>query len=277
VCAMSSVQLKKPQLSAARIQAIIAAGVAEPSLLASWRRDPSALTRLGLEPEALEFGSLWRFVGLATKVRYNDLRRAMPLTFRLMDQLGISIGIFADYAVIAVDLRRLGKTSCFEKLSSFLDFVADWIRRDDRDHVLLWDMIRHERELISPIELRPQTPLADALGGQRVLSHCYGLSQQDMSCAPGDLAALIRSGTRDFSILRRGEFHFAYWHSADEADLRILELDELSNVILGLADGERSASEIARICASATGGEADAVEGCIDQLIRLGLLVESGL
>lgn len=261
-------------LTAPRIQAIIAAGVADPSLLASWQSDPRLLQALGLAPDALDLSALRRFVGLTTKVRHNDLRRSLPLTFRLMDQLELSIEIFADYAARAVALKQQGKTSRRDKLESLLSFLAGWVQRNHAGD-LVWDMIRHERWL-GRLAGPAQQVLQDGNRRPGGLTRCPGLVQEDMTCRPPDLALLIRAGGRDFTSLPRGEFHFVYWRGGETGELHIAELDDLSDVILRLADGTRCAGDIAGDCASAAGGEVETIASCIRELIQLGLAVEHG-
>jgi hypothetical protein len=85
--------LKDSAPSARQVHAMLAAAVDDPIVLERLRR--RARSR---GDTAVDFERVRLFAGLAAKVRQNDIRLRLPLTFALLDRLKVSIEIFADYA-----------------------------------------------------------------------------------------------------------------------------------------------------------------------------------
>src|SRR5438128_1106029 len=100
--------LKKADGGARHVHSLLASAMVDPVLLERWRRNPSALNKMGIGSSALDISKVWRFSGLATKVRHNDVRLIAPLTFKLLDLAGVSIELFATYARQADALRKHG-------------------------------------------------------------------------------------------------------------------------------------------------------------------------
>src|SRR6266851_4467894 len=90
---------------APNVHAALAAAMSDPNLLESWRRNPVALRDIRINEQELDLEQVRNFIGLVTKVRHNDLRIVLPATFRLIDRAGLSIPLFADYAVKSTALR----------------------------------------------------------------------------------------------------------------------------------------------------------------------------
>jgi hypothetical protein len=101
----------------------MAAGLADPALLAAWRRDPTLLRRHGVEPNELDLDALWGFAGLAMKVRHNPLRTGLPFTFRLLEVAGLELQVFASYATFRAARGTLGK-SLQAKIEGLIEFLG---------------------------------------------------------------------------------------------------------------------------------------------------------
>ena len=134
-------------MTAARLHAVVSAGIANPALIARWRSDPELLRGHGIEPSTLDLDALWKFAALTVKVRHNALRDELPATFRLMNVAGLEIELFTAYAIdIATRHARFAPTAEGRTLD-LLVFLEGWIDRDNWNHILLWDLIRHERAM----------------------------------------------------------------------------------------------------------------------------------
>ena len=111
-------------MNARNVQAVLAAGVHSPNLLAKWQQDPAFLRSKGIEPHTIDLAALRKFAGLSVKVKHNGLRFDFPLTFRLMGLAELDIPVFADYATHCAETgHRLAKTSAqrARDLISFLE------------------------------------------------------------------------------------------------------------------------------------------------------------
>src|SRR5262249_41294423 len=111
-------------VNARRVHAVIAAGVQNPALIDAWRRDPSLLRELGLDPAEVDLDGLWKFAGLALKVRHNGIREDLPLTFRLLHVAELAVEAFASYAAERGE-GRLGDTE--GRARDFVDFLEGWL------------------------------------------------------------------------------------------------------------------------------------------------------
>ena len=125
-------------MTARQVHAVLAAGVDDPALLAGWEQDPERLRAHGIE--TIDLDAIRKFAGLTAKVRHNLLRDDLPLTFRLLNVAGLEIEVFAAYAAV----RRKFAATTAERIRDLVAFLDGWVDRERREHVLLWDLIRHE-------------------------------------------------------------------------------------------------------------------------------------
>jgi hypothetical protein len=243
----------KVELSAPLVHSALAAAMADPSLLESWRHTPEASGRVGFASGVIDIDKLWQFSGLVTKVRHNDVRLKFPLTFRLLDHAHISIELFAAYARVAAEMRDAGIKSKDQKASAFYDFIDDWLDRRTRCHALVWDLIRHEHTLkaLESSSAIPIDPTFPAQTTRRRLSTKFipvrksNLIIHDMGCNPLELAAAVRTNIAAVRSLPYRKRLFAYCQVNDAGAIRVLEIDAMSSVILDLANGRRSLSQLA--------------------------------
>jgi hypothetical protein len=274
-------------MSARYVHAVLAAALDNPEVLERWRRDGSLAKEVGGEAAALDLERLRLFSGLATKVRQNDVRLALPLTFRLLDHLELSIELFAAYAAPAASLRKSGKRSRSDKILSLLQFLDGWLDHDDLEHALVVDIMRHERALLDLRDGRPAVRAsASAQGGAsprfRASSRskprrCARFIHHEMSCNPLTLAAMLRAGTFDPEGLGRGRFFFAYRWDDHAACINVDEIDALGSVLIDLADGSLSLARMAA-CLRQAGLEVQArdVQAVVQDLVDYGLLTFDG-
>ena len=88
----------RTETAARHVHATLAAAVADPIVLEHLRRTDNVGSAFDLE-------SIRLFAGLALKVRHNDIRLLLPLTFKLLDRLKISVPLFAAYGKTAAASR----------------------------------------------------------------------------------------------------------------------------------------------------------------------------
>lgn len=128
-------------MTARQVHSVIAAGLDDPTLVARWEGDPERLRREGIDPASIDLDALRKFAGLTIKVRHNGLRDELPRTFRLLNVAGIEIEVFSAYAEV-----RQGELAATTEARTrdLLAFLDGWLDRSRREHVMLWDLIRHE-------------------------------------------------------------------------------------------------------------------------------------
>ena len=266
----------KTNTSARHVHAVLAAAMDNPSLLEQWRLGNS--TNLGGSDNlALDLEKVWLFAGLATKVRQNDVRLNLPLTFKLLDRLGISIEVFAGYARKAAALRKANQRARAEKIVSLSEFLEDWLDRANLNHALVRDIIKHERALVDLNESVSSVDLSTGVPNIKNLSRlvplrCEPLIHHEMSCNPLQLEEMIRSDNYDSAALSRGHFFFAYRWNSRAGCISVAEIDELDFILIELTDGFRSLTQIAALLR-----QAGVALKTADLRATIGELVENGL
>lgn len=274
----------KVGLSAPLVHSVLAAAMTDPSLLESWRHAPETLGRVGLRPDAIDLNRIWRFSGLVTKVRHNDVRLTFPLTFRLLDHADLSIALFAEYARVAAELRKTGVKSRDEKAHALYNFLEEWLDHRIRFHAFVWDLIRHEKTM-NGLESTSAIPVDTAILGQtegQKLSTKFtpvrasNLIVHDMGCNPVDLAEIVRTNIAVVRSLPYKKRLFAYCRTRDAAAIQVVEIDAITSVIIDLANGKRSITELATLVRQ-FGVAVDPRQLCkpVAQLVAKGMLYAS--
>jgi hypothetical protein len=267
-------------MNARNVHAVIAAGVHRPTLLARWQVDSALLLSKGIAPETINLSAVRKFAGLTVKVRHNGLRPDLPLTFRLMSMAELGIEVFSAYAMHCDETgHRYGKTSA-ERTRDLISFLERWLDLDQRNHSLLWDMIRHEQALAL---LRNTTAETPAVSSDRSLSQARALRGSTVPQVRGQVilhrlqcdpqvvkSALFKRPVRLDQIPE--ELHFyGYWRGGDAEDVNIVDLDEFGYYALELIDGVTPVAELNRRMG---GGDrlTPAFQSALQQLVDIGIL-----
>jgi hypothetical protein len=259
-------------MNARRVHAVIAAGLENPELLALWQREPDLLRGSGVDPDTLDLNALWKFAGLTAKVRHNGLRADLPLTFRLLNVAGLEIEVFASYASFRAAEGGGYADTTDARTQDLLTFLEHWLDFDRREHVLLWDLIRHELAL-TRLSREAANPLAQG-ADKRVLVTpratsvprvCGDVILHVMRSDPRVVGAALREKSPRLDEAPPGTFHFCYWRKRGAAEINIIHLDELGFYLLSLADGKHSAADLSRL----TGGSGRPARGFLRALGEL--------
>lgn len=269
--------------SARQVHAIIAAGLADPKKLYSWIKNPELLKPCGIDPYDLDLKSLWRFSGLTTKVRYNDLRRILPMTFTFLSNTGLEFEIFADYAIPAAELRTAGKNTVSDKLQGLFEFIEGWVDLRIHNHSLLWHILQHEVTIAQIRNIAKQEVIL-------VNSKCenYEFKINDIPIIRGMLRLFelrfdprmifdtLRRKPNELSSLQLHPVRLGYWWDGESSEINLLELDESTFHILGLIDGRRAVRDIVQILADQENHHAeDTILEFMSQLANICLLAQS--
>jgi hypothetical protein len=263
---------------AREVHALLAAAMADPDLLNLWRREPTRLAESGAGAAELDVENIWRFSGLVTKVRHNDLRPSLPATFRIMDSAGLSIELFASYAPTAAKLRKDGRNSKTAKVAALIEFLDGWLDRTNPLQAVIWDVIRHEsaifhlRGLAATQLTRARDTEQREVSAEAVPVRSAGAVQLEMSCNPVDAVRIVRAGG-DLASVPREHCLFAYCLAEDGVQTRVMAIDEITSFLMNAADGNRTVSRIAELFqTSGVHLAAEDLTGPIGDLVASGLL-----
>lgn len=246
-------------MDARRVHSVMAAGLSDPDRLSRWRRRPDVLQemRVGLETAQAEsfVNGLWKFAGMGEKIRYTNCRNDLPLTFRLLAHAGLEIQVFANLTGPAAALRLQGKKSSLDKIATLVAFLREWHDPSNRDHALLWDLIRHEAAIAELTYAAPlqQTFLpeekADAVSAGSS-AHTRGLLRlHRMRFDPRRITAELRKQTPNMGLVEGSPVCLGYWLNPDRRIL-LLDVDDLVFDLLALVDGSRSIQEMTEYLAN---------------------------
>ena len=229
-------------MNARRVHAVLAAGVQHPDLIERWQLDPRELQVHGIDEGTLDLSALRKFAGLSTKVRHNQLRSRLPLTFRLLHVAGMEIEVFASYASFRSSTGQRFAPTTEQRAADLIAFLKDWLDPGRLDHALLWDLVRHEEALASLAASPPTTGEASVPAGVPVVDGKIILHQ--MRCDPKEIAPLLFERPPRLDGIALETRHWCYWRPGGAPDIRVLELDEFGYYALAFSDGVRSVSEL---------------------------------
>ena len=267
-------------MNARNVHAVIAAGVHHPTLLSKWQMDSALLRSKGIAPETIDLPALRKFAGLTLKVRHNGLRPDLPLTFRLMGLAELGIEVFSEYATHSdATGHRYGKTSA-ERTRDLIAFLEDWLDLKQRNHSLLWDMIRHEEalaqirrstnEVLSAAADNPQSAQSP-LRASTVPRICGQVILHRMQCDPKEVKSALFKRPVRLDLIPEESHFYCYWRRGDADEVHILDLDEFGFYSLQFIDGATSVAELSR----RMGGDkrpSQVFKAGLRQLARIGIL-----
>lgn len=268
-------------MTARRVHAVLAAGVQNPDLIARWQRDPQFLLSQGIEPDTIDLSALWKFAGLTVKVRHNVIRQELPMTFRFMNIAGFEIEVFASYATFCASKGLRYATTPDGRMRALIAFLEQWLDLRDKNHSLLWDLIRHEQALArltksvfstpTAVKAEHPAPSRSALSGSSVPLIRGEIILHVMQCDPRVVESTLFQRAPQFSQIPLGTRHYCYWRSHTATEIQILELDEFGYYVLSFVDGARSAAKLSR----KLGGSRRPTRGflrSLSQLAAIGIL-----
>ncbi len=239
-------------MKANKVHAVIAAGLQSPALITLWREDPNQLRECGIEPESFDFDALQKFAGLTAKVRHNGLRLDLPLTFRLLNVAGLEIELFSAYATFRAASGNGYADTTAGRAQDLLHFMEHWLDFDRREHVLLWDMMRHELALTNLASLKPTSFRSRPSSPAKIprpadLPRVRGsITLIEMRSDPRVVATVLQEKAPRLNEVEFGTFNFCYWRGEDAAAINVLQLDELGFCLLTLIDGATATATLSR-------------------------------
>jgi hypothetical protein len=248
-------------LSAAA-SAIVARCLLDPAFLARLTANrAAALEGCALDDKSytdfaqLDLQKVRSFGGFITKVQHNYLWDSFPYVRTLMKLYGIEIEVFAGYRQQHLQLVA-ARASRVERISTFLAYLRSYLGAEDGSRWLgLRDMVEHERMeweirgLLTDPSLRVTAPTGidtSALGWPVLESLVPAPSIvrcSHFTYDPRSIVAELASGRFPSDELMQAPRWLAY--CADGAGrVRVLELDDVSVILLSEVDGRRTIGSI---------------------------------
>lgn len=258
--------------AAALVQSVMAAALADPHRLEEWIEEPRLLERYGMDAAAMDLSALADFAGLSEKVRHNQCREHLELTFRLLRLSGMEVELFRSYAPRSRQRRRQGLTTVADRLDGLAAFVEAWAQQGDAGRTLVRDVLWHEYVIAV---LRDSGAAATADGLDPAASHAVPvhdgrLAVRRTTCSPFQVTEVLRAREPDLAAIERGTWTFVY-HRAPPGPVRVMEVEDGVAELLLAVDGRSSVEEIARRLFGSdelTGS----LRSTFDEFARLGLL-----
>jgi hypothetical protein len=143
--------------------------------------------------------------------------------------------------------KSLGPTT-EARCDDLLRFLEKWLDCDQREHALLWDLIRHELALAKLRKLettaKPSSRAASKMKSLSSVPHVRGeLVLHEMRSDPRLVEEVLRKKKPSFDRIPLDSFYFGYWRFNGE-DIYVIELDALSFSILSAINGKRSVAAL---------------------------------
>ena len=262
-------------MSSPVIMSILARCLLDPAFLARFDKDPmGAADEYSLDEQTrselieLKIDRLRNFGGFITKVQHHYLWKSFPKTLSLLTHYGIELKVFAAYRSIVQQSRDSYRVTQDEKIERFLNFLEGFLESKDGAQyvgvreVLIHEKVRWEIELMS-FEGKPSRP-------QHLVSDLSTLTSRQFDRLVPSVRGMLRIYEFNYnpleiiSSLSDGEFKpdqitpyqrvFAYWIDSATNELRVLELEPVTSVLLSQVDGHRSIRAIIRRVASKFAG-----------------------
>lgn len=191
-----------------------------------------------------ELERLILFSAFIIKVKHNNLRRTVPLTFQLLAYLNLELDFFARFSAKYLSARVSGPLSTKSHLSLFESYLLNYVKLLSLDEsTLIKSIFIHELTLWQLSQGRDAGGFCPSGNGVRwegwlrlkrysidVLSICNKIKLRDFTSYNYNLGAS--------QVL-------AYWQPSERTPGSVFIIDELTALILSQLDGQRSVQDIA--------------------------------
>lgn len=266
-----------PAPSASLVHSLIASGLSDPQRLQEWSARPDLVERYGVDPSTLDLATLADFAGLSEKVRHNQCREHLPLTFRLIRLAGVEVELFRCYAPRSRQRHGQGLTSVTDRLDGLAEFVEEWAAGGESLRILIRDVLWHEHviSVFRRVEIAPDAgPKLLATGGGTIPLLDGRIVVRQATCDPLQVAQVLSAREPDLSAIERAPWTFVY-HRAPAGSVRILAVDRGVAELLLVVDGRSSVEAIAdRLLGDIA--LVPALRSTLEELADLGLLTWRG-
>jgi hypothetical protein len=233
--------------SAALTHSVLASALVDADRLAGWRADPGQLAEYGIEPSTMDLDGLADFAGLAERVRHNQCRRDLHLTFRLLWLAKLEVALFRDYTPVSLRRRRAGLNTTADRIAGLAEFMAEWAQgdptrgliRETLEHEQIVARLRHAEVPAPPPGAgasRPDEPAVPLPNGRIVV--------RTSSCNPMRVAEVLQANQPDLGLIERGSWTLIYRRGFD-GSLTVSEVDRGLGALVSVVAGDADVAALA--------------------------------
>jgi hypothetical protein len=237
------------------VTAVLAAYLVDPAFTAAFDANPrnavlsaGGSAALAREVSAIDLARLQAFRGLITKVQHNFLWATFPLTLMHLRNTRLDLPLFSALATTHLDLRRRGVRDMRERISTFVGFAADFLRRAGGAAALECGLLlTHEdclREVNEPC-LGAEAIHPHHLTGRSVPVLLGRLLIRTFTASPLPLARAIASA-KPVPRVRLRTTDITYWKGIGAEGARVFAVRDLTPRLLAAIDGRRSVETVVR-------------------------------
>jgi hypothetical protein len=252
----------------AAVNSVVARCLIDPDYLERVAADPEAELRAysledGVRAQFLGFdwAKLYHFAGLITKVQNNPLWQTLPYTRALLKYYRLEIEVFAGYRKTFLQLRASGRTTPFEKVSLFQEYLRNYLSLYSLDRYPgLIDITRHEQIWWSVSNSLHREADAPNSWEQVVIDTSHFADPRDIVPViqgtlqvgnflydPELIISLLNGGTFAPHKISERPRWIGYWADIKTGSVRLLEFDQHAAALLALIDGCRTTDSILRM------------------------------
>jgi hypothetical protein len=239
------------------VTAILAAYLVDPAFTTAFDANPrNAVLSLGGSAElahevsAIDLDRLQAFRGLITKVQHNFLWSTFPLTLRQLRHRRLDQPLFTALATTHLGLRQQGVRDVRARVSVFVDFAADFLRRAGRRGALECSLLLAHEDCLRQINDPYESPMGGDVHAYRVTPRSIPvllgrLCVRTFPASPLPLVNAVSAGKRVPPVRLKAP-DIAYWNANDGQDARVFAVTDLTPRLLAAVDGRRSVGQVVR-------------------------------
>lgn len=242
------------------VEAMIAKCLLEPAFLDALRADATnALAAYGLDEDirgqmaGADFEKIGRFAGFIGKVQHNHLWESFPCTRHLLRFYRIEGDVFTAFR--PQQLAQAGEANRDDRIRRFVAFLDAFVAARAAiglDYPGVAELLRHElnvwelglaESVPGPGPAIAPTFLSDMPWGRfkRLVPKRNGpLRISAFAADPVAIQGLVKDGSFDGALPFKQRMVLLYWIDRTSAAMKLLQLDDLSGLVLSGVDDRRS-------------------------------------
>jgi hypothetical protein len=240
------------------VHSVVATALTRPGVLNDREGDLAGRLQAGSKAIGLDLASVNDFAGLAEKVRHNQIRYELELTFRLLRLFELEIALFRDYLPTSLARRQRGLTKPADRVIGLAEFAPEWAG-DDEHRCVVRDVLIHECILAAfrgDIE-RLGGDMGNAPDSEDGCGHAIAATPnsvpafrgsvvvRSMICDPDQVADVLRDREPDLTLIRR-ESRTAVYQRSSSLGVRVLSTDMGVGELITAVDGRADVRAIAQ-------------------------------
>lgn len=257
------------------IQALVARFLSGPETLPAILSDERAQGPEGVSStfDARDRERLAQFRSFIVRVKHNNVQKALPLTLRMLAAAGLKLQFFGAYAPTYLATRSAGPLPLARQVQMLTEHLREFLcEQQDERRAAVADVLAHEVTLWSfrsePVALRRARAMGDLSWRGRVNVQRYA-SDVLLACD-----ALVARRFDANTHVRARDCSLLYWRPADGDAVEVFEVDELTALLVSVAQQRRTVRGVATQLAAMNAGAFSAgdLEPFFEGLVERGFI-----